>query len=72
MREFKIAQTTEGSYSINGLNFTHQDQERNSMRAPASISKHPIHPILIVFPVGLWIFSLVCDLIRLAGASQDA
>ena len=42
------------------------------MRVPASISKHPIHPILIVFPVGLWIFSLVCDLIRLAGASQDA
>ena len=42
------------------------------MRAPASISKHPIHPILIVFPIGLWIFSLVCDLIRLAGASQDA
>jgi uncharacterized membrane protein len=42
------------------------------MRTPASISKHPIHPMLIVFPIGLWVFSLTCDLIRLAGASGDA
>ncbi len=42
------------------------------MRTPASIFRHPIHPMLIVFPVGLWIFSLVCDLIRLAGAPGDA
>jgi len=27
--------------------------------------------MLIVFPIGLWIFSLACDLIRLAGASGD-
>lgn len=42
------------------------------MRTPASIFKHPIHPMLIVFPIGLWIFSLVCDLLRLAGAPGDA
>ena len=42
------------------------------MQTPASIFKHPIHPMLIVFPIGLWIFSLACDLIRLAGASGDA
>jgi hypothetical protein len=42
------------------------------MRTPASIFTHPIHPMLIVFPIGLWIFSLACDLIRLAGASGDA
>ena len=42
------------------------------MRTPASIFKHPIHPMLIVFPIGLWIFSLACDLIRLTGASGDA
>ena len=41
------------------------------MRTPASVFKHPIHPMLIVFPVGLWIFSLVCDLVRLAGASSE-
>ncbi len=40
------------------------------MRTPASIFKHPIHPMLIVFPIGLWIFSLACDLIRLAGALE--
>lgn len=42
------------------------------MRTPASIFKHPIHPMLVVFPIGLWIFSLVCDLIRMAGATSDA
>ena len=42
------------------------------MRTPASVFKHPIHPMLIVFPIGLWIFSLACDLIRAAGAAGDA
>jgi uncharacterized membrane protein len=37
------------------------------MGSPASIAKHPIHPMLIVFPIGLWIFSFVCDLIYLLG-----
>ena len=32
------------------------------MRTPASISGHPIHAMLIVFPVGLFIFSLICDI----------
>ena len=41
------------------------------MRTPASIYKHPIHPMLVVFPIGLWIFSLACDLIRMAGASPE-
>jgi len=31
------------------------------MASPASIGKHPIHPILVPLPIGLWIFSLVCD-----------
>lgn len=38
------------------------------MRTPASLSRHPIHPMLVVFPIGLWILSSACDLIRLAGA----
>jgi uncharacterized membrane protein len=33
------------------------------MKTPASIAKHPIHPMLIALPVGLWIFSLVSDII---------
>ena len=40
------------------------------MRTPASIFKHPIHPMLIVFPIGLWIFSLACDLISLPAPPQ--
>jgi uncharacterized membrane protein len=46
-------------------------RRENSMHTPASIRKHPIHPMLIVFPIGLGVFSLACDLIRLAGASGD-
>lgn len=33
------------------------------MASPASIAKHPIHPMLVVFPIGLWIFSLIGDVI---------
>jgi len=33
------------------------------MRTPASIKGHPLHAMLIVFPVGLFIFSLICDII---------
>jgi uncharacterized membrane protein len=33
------------------------------MSSPASLGKHPIHPMLVVFPIGLWVFSFVCDLI---------
>ena len=35
------------------------------MGSPASIMGHPIHPMLIPFPIALWIFSLVADLIFL-------
>ena len=31
------------------------------MSTPASIAKHPLHPMLVVFPIGLWIFSLISD-----------
>ena len=37
------------------------------MASPASIGKHPIHPILVALPIGLWIFALVCDVLRVAG-----
>ena len=29
----------------------------------ASYKGHPLHPILIPLPIGLWVFSLVSDLI---------
>lgn len=37
------------------------------MRTPAAIGRHPIHPMLVTLPIGLWIFSLVSDLIYKAG-----
>jgi uncharacterized membrane protein len=40
------------------------------MRTPASIAGHPIHPMLVTIPIGLWIFSLVCDLVHLSGAAS--
>lgn len=42
------------------------------MRTPASIAGHPIHPMLVAIPIGLWIFSLVCDLARVAGSADPA
>lgn len=37
------------------------------MASPASIKKHPVHPMLIALPIGLWLFALVCDAVRAAG-----
>jgi len=42
------------------------------MKTPASIAGHPIHPMLVPIPIGLWIFSLVCDLIHAGGSSNPA
>jgi uncharacterized membrane protein len=39
------------------------------MASPASIKKHPIHPMLVGFPIGLWVFALVCDVVRAAGGN---
>ena len=40
------------------------------MRTKAQIAKHPIHPMLVAIPIGLWIFSLACDVIRVMGATS--
>ncbi len=37
------------------------------MASPASIAKHPIHPMLVALPIGLWIFSLVSDVLHAIG-----
>jgi uncharacterized membrane protein len=41
------------------------------MATPASFREHPIHPMLIVFPIALWIFSLVCDICYHAGSQNE-
>lgn len=40
------------------------------MRTPANIAKHPIHPMLVAIPIGLWIFSLICDLVHRFGSTN--
>jgi uncharacterized membrane protein len=42
------------------------------MRTPASIAGHPIHPMLVPIAIGLWIFSLVADLIHAGGNANPA
>jgi uncharacterized membrane protein len=38
-----------------------------TMASPASIKKHPVHPMLVAVPIGLWVFALVCDVVHGAG-----
>ena len=42
-----------------------------AMKTPASIARHPIHPMLVPFPIGLWIFSFLCDLAFVLGAGAS-
>ncbi|RJP75100.1 MAG: DUF2231 domain-containing protein [Candidatus Zixiibacteriota bacterium] len=38
------------------------------MASPASIKKHPIHPMLIPLPIGLWVFSVISEIVyRITG-----
>ncbi|MGE5104227.1 MAG: DUF2231 domain-containing protein [Betaproteobacteria bacterium] len=41
------------------------------MRTPANIARHPIHPMLVPLPIGLWIFSFACDVIALFVANPE-
>jgi uncharacterized membrane protein len=36
------------------------------MSTPASVHRHPIHPMLIVFPLGLWIFGFISYIVYMA------
>src|SRR5262245_11292780 len=38
------------------------------MRSRASLRNHPIHPMLVVFPIALWVFSLLCDIVYHSGS----
>jgi uncharacterized membrane protein len=41
------------------------------MRTPASIANHPIHPMIVPLPIGLWIFSFICDLTIVLGSRAE-
>src|SRR5688500_20368537 len=34
---------------------------------PARVGKHPIHPMLVVLPLGLWIAALAFDIVQALG-----
>jgi uncharacterized membrane protein len=42
------------------------------MKSRAAIAGHPLHPILVTLPIGLWVFSLVCDIVYHAGWGDDS
>ena len=37
------------------------------MKSRAAIAGHPLHPIFVTIPIGLWSFAPICDLIYLSG-----
>jgi uncharacterized membrane protein len=41
------------------------------MRTPATIARHPIHPMLVPVPIGCWIFAFACDLAFVLGAGAS-
>jgi hypothetical protein len=41
------------------------------MNIPASVAKASVHPLLIALPVGLWVVSLLCDLLYVGGAAAE-
>ncbi|HEU5317889.1 MAG TPA: DUF2231 domain-containing protein [Chloroflexota bacterium] len=41
------------------------------MESKAKVAGHPVHPMLVVFPLGLLATSFFFDIIRLAGASES-
>ncbi len=42
------------------------------MKSRAAIAGHPLHPIFVTIPIGLWCFSLACDLIYHFGWGDDS
>ena len=36
------------------------------MKSTASFKDHPIHPMLVTLPIGLWVGSIVCDIVYAA------
>jgi uncharacterized membrane protein len=37
------------------------------MKSRARIHTHPIHPMIVALPIGLWVFSLIADILCLSG-----
>ena len=42
----------------------------NNPRSTASIAGHPLHPMIIPFPVAFFVATLACDLVFVSGGSE--
>jgi uncharacterized membrane protein len=42
------------------------------MKSRAAVAGHPLHPIFVCIPIGLWCFSVVCDAIFHFGWGDDS
>ena len=40
------------------------------MSSPASVKNHPLHPMLVALPIGLWTFAFVCDVASFMGRGE--
>lgn len=40
------------------------------MRSKAAVSSHPVHPMLVAFPIALWVVALIFDLIAVSQGNQ--
>jgi uncharacterized membrane protein len=38
------------------------------MTTRVTVAGHPIHPMLVTLPIGLWVFSLICDFVSLGSS----
>jgi uncharacterized membrane protein/nitrite reductase/ring-hydroxylating ferredoxin subunit len=55
----------------NALTLSRHFYGEYSMRSKAAISSHPIHPILVAFPIALWVIAFIFDLIAVAQANPS-
>src|ERR1051325_10833932 len=48
---------------------SHNAERINAMRSKASVQGHPIHPMLVGFPIALWVAGFIFDLIGARGSN---
>jgi uncharacterized membrane protein len=63
-------ETSGGMRASNGVKpRCKSSQQEIRMRTPAHIARHPIHPMLVPLPIGMWVLSLACDIIAAFSAN---
>jgi uncharacterized membrane protein len=44
-------------------------EKRSPKEKSSSVKQHPLHPMLVGLPIGLWVFALVSDIVFAAGGA---